>query len=338
MIDSISRRDFLALAGATTLASATTALARGPASYPAPDREMVLPVPGGRVYVRINGDLRGSRPPLVMIHGGPGGSHAAFLDALALADERAIILYDQLDSGWSDKPGDPANWVVPRFVDELEAVRAGLGVRRWHVLGHSWGGTIALEYGARRPTALAGLVPSSALISTRSWLADAAVLRGQMPAGPRETLTACEAANPPVAEVCDEATRAFYSLYNRREVPTDGAIAYRNRQHLQGTGPSLGKKLYETMWGKTEFVSTGTLKDYDGEPLLARLDGRRTLFLCGQYDEARPETVRGFARRVPPSGAAFAEIPGAGHGTFSDQPAATLAVLRPWLTAQDQLG
>jgi L-proline amide hydrolase len=45
------------------------------------------------------------------------------------------------------------------------------------------------------------------------------------------------------------------------------------------------------MWGPTEFSSTGTLRSYDGEPLLARLDGRHTLWIVGQYDEARPETA-----------------------------------------------
>ncbi|MBU3078966.1 alpha/beta fold hydrolase [Sphingomonas quercus] len=329
----LARRSFLTFAGAAALAPAA-ALARGPASYPAPDREAMLPVPGGRVYVRVNGRLDGPRPPLVMVHGGPGGNHAAFLDALAMADERAIILYDQLDSGWSDKPGDVANWVVPRFVDELEAVRTGLGVRRWHVLGHSWGGTIALEYGARRPAALAGLVLASPLVSTRSWLADAAILRGEMPADARNTLVACETPAPPAPETCSAATRTFYSLYNRREPASDGAVAYRKQPRMQGAGVSLAERLYETMWGKTEFVSTGTLRNYDGEPLLTRLDGRRTRFMCGQFDEARPHTVSGFARRV---GASFAEIPGAGHGIFSDRPTETLAALRPWLAAQDRL-
>ncbi|HYX46112.1 MAG TPA: alpha/beta fold hydrolase, partial [Sphingomicrobium sp.] len=166
----LDRRAFLA-----TLAAATAAplWARGPASYPPPDRELMAPVPGGSVYVRINGRLAGPRLPVVMIHGGPGGTHSGFLNALALADERAVILYDQLDSGRSDHPNNPANWTVARFTDEVDAVRRAVGVPRWHVLGASWGGTIALEYGARRPPELAGLVLASPLVSTRSWIADA---------------------------------------------------------------------------------------------------------------------------------------------------------------------
>jgi len=40
-----------------------------------PDREAMVPVSGGRVYVRVNGNLEGPRPPLVLLHGGPGSSH-----------------------------------------------------------------------------------------------------------------------------------------------------------------------------------------------------------------------------------------------------------------------
>ena len=92
-------------------------------------------------------------------------------------------------------------------------------------------------------------------------------------------------------------------------------------------------ELYNAMWGSSEFVSTGTLKDYDGEPLLAKLDGPHTLFIDGQYDEARPATLAAFAARVP--GAEFAVIPGAAHGFFSDRPEEALGILRPWLRRQD---
>lgn len=88
------------------------------------------------------------------------------------------------------------------------------------------------------------------------------------------------------------------------------------------------------MWGKSEFVATGTLRDYDGTPLLATLDGARTLFMVGQYDEARPVTALRFAAQVP-GGAELAVIPGAAHGTLSDRPAETVGILRAWLARHD---
>ena len=326
----LDRRSFLLSATAAAGAAAAAPLwARGPVSYPAPDRELMALVPGGRVYVRINGRLEGPHLPVVMIHGGPGGTHSAFLNALALADERAVILYDQLDSGRSDHPGNPANWTVERFTDEVDAVRRALGVSRWHVLGHSWGGTIALEYGARRPSALAGLVLASPLVSTRSWLADAAALRAELPADVQATLRQCDPPAP-VTPVCEKATDVFYANFNRRGPATE---AMRRYSRANG-GKGFNAKLYQTMWGSSEFVSTGTLRNYDGEPLLAKLDGPHTLFIDGQYDEARPVTLGGFAARVP--GAGFAVVPNAAHGFFNDSPEEALGILRPWLREQDR--
>ena len=288
----------------------------------------MAPVPGGRVYVRVNGRLDGPRLPVVMIHGGPGGTHSAFLNALALSDERAVILYDQLDSGRSDYPGDPKNWTVGRFTDEVDAVRRAVGVSRWHVLGHSWGGTVALEYGARRPRELAGLVLASPLISTRSWIADANALRKQLPAHVQDVLRTCD---PPASPTpaCEAATDTFYANFNRREPATQAMQDY-NR--LRG-GRGFNRQLYEAMWGPSEFVATGTLRDYDGEPLLAKLKGAHTLFIDGQYDEARPATIGAFAARVP--GAEFAVVPGGAHGFLNDRPEESLGIIRPWLRRQD---
>ena len=319
------RRTLLKLLAVGAVAPALPAWAEG---FPRPDRELMAPVPGGRVYVRVNGDLAGPRPPLVVIHGGPGGTHASYLPLLEMAGERAIILYDQLDSGRSDHPNDPANWRVDRFVAELPAIAAALGIRRWHVMGHSWGGTIALEYAASRPAALAGLILAGPLISTRSWIADADALRRQLPAEIQATLRACD---PPAELVpaCGPATEAFYGQFNRRVPPSAALQAYEASESGRGSNGQL----YRAMWGSSEFVATGTLKDYDGEPLLARLDGARTLFLVGQYDEARPVTTAAFAARVP--GADFAVVPGAAHGTVDDRPQETLGLLRPWLARQD---
>lgn len=289
----------------------------------------MVTVPGGRAYVRVNGRLDGSRPPIVLIHGGPGSTHSGLLDALQLADDRAVIFYDQLDSGRSDRPNDPANWKVERFVTELEAIRLALGVERWHVAGFSWGGTIALEYAVRHPARLASVVLGSPLISTRSWIADANVLRAKLPLPVQSQLTACERPTPPPTEICEAATKVFYDHFLRRGPPSAAHAAYR---HPADRG--FNQRIYEQMWGKSEYVSTGTLSTYDGEPLLTRLEGKRTLFMVGQHDEARPATASAFAERVP--GAELAVIPGAAHAVLQDRPDEALAVLRAWLNRQDK--
>jgi proline iminopeptidase/L-proline amide hydrolase len=297
-----------------------------------PDLAAMVKVPGGRAWVRVNGDLRGTRPPIVLLHGGPGSSHWYFLNATALAADRAVILYDQLDCGRSEAPGDPKNWQVPRFIAELEAIRAYLDVRRWHVLGASWGGTVALEYAAQKPPALAGLVLQSPLISTALWLQDARILKDRMPPAIRDLLDRCDTPGTAPQADCDRATAAFYARHVRMRRPPAVIEAYR-----EALPRSFSPDIYNYMWGRAEFTSTGTLKDYDGRPLLPKLDGKRTLFVAGQHDEARPETVKGFAAAVPGS-ASFAEVSDAAHSVMNDNPVDYLAALRPWLAARDAEG
>lgn len=324
-----TRRTLLAAAAALPLAVAGHAFAKGLAAIPPPTREVMVPVPGGRVYVRINGDLSASRLPVILAHGGPGGTHVGLAEAIALADERAVILYDQLDTGRSDRPNDPRLWTVARFTDELEAIRRFLKIPRWHMGGFSWGGTLALEYGARRPAALAGLVLGSPLIATRDWIADSDEWRRRLPREVQATLTACEAPTPPPAATCASAADAFYARHMVRTSISPAMVAYRAAARAEGNDA-----MYRAMWGPTEFTATGTLKDYDGTPLLRRLNGSRALFVAGQYDEARPATVARFAEAVPD--AEFAVIPGAGHALFADRPDETVAVLRGFLSRHDR--
>lgn len=324
----ISRRDMLAALAALGSIGWAPRIARAEA-IAAPDHEAMVPVEGGRIYARVHGKVSSARTPLLCIHGGPGGEHSPYLTLLPLVTDRALIFYDQLDSGRSDTPNDPRNWRVARFVDEIDHVRRAFGVERLHVMGHSWGGTIALEYAARRPAGLGSTVLASPLISTRSWIGDANILRRQLPTATQATLDKCETASPPPEAQCAAATDEFYANFLLRGVQSAEIAAYRKAS----PGLPFNEAIYEAMWGKTEFVSTGTLKDYDGEPLLARLDGPRTLFVCGQYDEARPETLGGFAHRVP--GAEFAVVPGAGHATVLDRPEECIALLRGWMRRHD---
>ncbi len=295
----------------------------------APEWQGMVPVPGGRAYVRVNGNLKARRLPIIFIHGGPGSAHWGWLNATALADDRAVILYDQLDTGRSDTPDDLANWVVPRFVAELEAIRNELGINRWHVLGASWGGTVALEYGGTRPPALASLILQSPLVSTRLWLRDAARLKAAMPAAVRDRLDRCDTPGALTRAQCDAATEAFYDRHVRLAATPPAIAAYANalpRRFADG--------VYNYMWGRAEFTATGTLKTYEGRPLLARLDARRTLFVAGEHDEAIPATIAGFASTVP-GGARFAMVPDAAHSIMNDNPEYYLALLRPWLAAHD---
>lgn len=301
-------------------------------AFALPERELMVPVQGGRVWVSVNGDLNAKALPVVFVHGGPGGTHASFGGMTALADRRAVILYDQLDSGMSDHPGDPANWRIERFVDELEAVRQALGVDRWHVVGHSWGSAIAIEYAVKYPEHAASTVLGGTFISTPHWILGTNLLIKDLPAEVQRDIADCQSVAPPPKNVCEAAEEAFYSVHaGRPDAParSPAATAYRERTAGKGFNPTI----YNAMWGPSEFVATGSLKTYDDTHLLAKLDGSRTMFLIGQYDEARLDTVRDFVRLT--SGAELAVVPGASHAAYSERPLEMEGILRGWLARKD---
>jgi proline iminopeptidase/L-proline amide hydrolase len=307
---------------------AAPALAQDPLDWSAPERELKVAVEGGDIWVRVNGDLEAAAEPVIFIHGGPGGTHMGFGNLVSLADARAVILYDQLDSGMSDRPENPANWRVERFVAELEAIRRALGVERWHLVGHSWGAALALEYAAAYPQATASAVLSGTYISTPHWITGTNLLIRELPDEVSAAIRACESPAPPGPEVCEPATRAFYRAYNGRpDRPPPSARARAYRQRYEGQGRN--SVVYNAMWGPSEFRASGSLIDYNATPLLARVDGSRVLFMVGQYDEARLDTVQDFVALTP--GSELAVVPGGSHAFPSERPEVTEAILRDWM-------
>jgi len=87
---------------------------------------------------------------LLLLHGGPGGTHEAFecFDGWLPSEGIEYIYYDQLESAYSDQPNDSTLWNIDHYVEEVEQVRQALGLTKdnFYLLGHSWGGMLAMEY------------------------------------------------------------------------------------------------------------------------------------------------------------------------------------------------
>ncbi|MDP8241251.1 MAG: alpha/beta fold hydrolase [Candidatus Hatepunaea meridiana] len=100
----------------------------------------------------------GQGTPIVLLHGGPGATHHYFHPHFSRAkDFLKIIYYDQRGCGISQYfEGD--GYSIDQAVDDLEKLREALGVNKWVVLGHSYGGTLAQAYAVKYPEHLAGLV------------------------------------------------------------------------------------------------------------------------------------------------------------------------------------
>jgi len=107
---------------------------------------------GGESYKLWYGRIGSSRKdPALVLHGGPGGNHHNLVAFQALADERPVIFYDQLGCGKSDRPDDKSLWIAERYFDEVRVLRDGLGLKKYHLIGHSWGTTLAVGFNARHP-------------------------------------------------------------------------------------------------------------------------------------------------------------------------------------------
>ena len=285
-----------------------------------------IDVPGGPVWYKIVGT--GPGIPVLALHGGPGGTSCGFTLLEPLGDQRPVVRYDQLGTGRSGRPDDLSLWTVEHFVEELHALRMELGLDQMHLLGHSWGGSLAAAYVLEKGTdGIASVILSSPLLSTPLWVADANIQRSELPEDVQRTLLEHEKAGTTDSEEYEAASEVYYERHmyagEKPEPNPDCASA------------PWSQFVYEYMWGPQEFYATGTLVDFDVTDRLYEIDVP-VLFLTGQFDEARPETVAGFQKLVP--GSQFTIIMDAGHATLSKKPEEYRAVLENFLdSVEDEM-
>src|SRR5687768_620072 len=165
----LSRRTMVVSAAATLLG----VWSRDASSQPTDGR---VAVPGGNVAWRRLG-RGGPGIPVLMIHGGPGFPSDYMEGFGALGDERPAFLWDQLGCGRSDRPADASLWTLERFVRELDAVREALAPGPVHVLGHSWGSQLLIEWlVTMRPVDVASVIFAGPCLSVPRYNADAKAL------------------------------------------------------------------------------------------------------------------------------------------------------------------
>jgi proline iminopeptidase len=234
---------------------------------------------GYQVWYRRCGS--GHRLPLLTLHGGPGAGHDYLEPLEALGDEREVIFYDQLGCGRSDIPDDDGLWVIDRFADEVDEVRAALGLDRIHLLGHSWGGWLALEWVTRGdlPAGLQSLILASTSPSLPQFERNAHARKAELPAEILAAMEPFEAAGdfhaPAYEELAMEFNRRYVCRLPKSEWPDP----------LMRTLANLdGNRSYGYMQGPSEFVITGTLKTWDRTADLGRITVP-TLITTGRYDE-----------------------------------------------------
>jgi len=112
-----------------------------------------MPVRGASLFYQVVGHGY----PLVLRHGGPGADHTSLLAFRRCADRFTLVFYDHRCNGRSTG-ADVSSMTWENLAADADALRQALGFDKWAVLGHSFGGMVALEYALRYPQSLSHLM------------------------------------------------------------------------------------------------------------------------------------------------------------------------------------
>lgn len=283
-------------------------------------QESIIDVPGGKIWSElVYSDATKDNPALICLHGGPGSTHNGIKFGLEkLAEFFPIIFYDQLGGGNSaliDEDVEQSSlWNIKRFVDELATLIEFYDLEEFNLFGTSWGASLALEYlfseYLPKPQRL---ILGSPLISTEMWLEDANLLKQQMPVETYQCMLDCEYNGTTDSGEYQSAMEQFYD----RHVLRKNEFSSEQLSYLAENPSHFNLSAYRSMWGVSEFYVTGSLIDLDRFNDLQHII-IPTLFIGGEFDEARPETIALFQEQVENSGLVI--IPGASHCGYVEVP------------------
>jgi proline iminopeptidase len=272
------------------------------------------------------------RIKVLLLHGGPGMTHEYFemFDSFFPAAGVEYYFYDQLGSYYSDQPDHPELWVVPRFVDEVEQVRVALGLDKddFYLLGHSWGGILAVEYALEYQRHLKGLIISNMMMSIPAYNAYAEkVIMPTIDPAVLAEIKKIEAegrtAEPRYLELL---TPHHYEKHLIR-MP-----AARWPDPVNRTFKHVNNKIYVPMQGPSELGASGTLVNWDRTAEVKTIEVP-TLVIGAQHDTMDPAHMRQLARDLPRG--RYLHCPAGSHMAMYDDQATYVAGLLAFLNDVD---
>jgi L-proline amide hydrolase len=284
----------------------------------------------GSTWYRVVGDLKSSKTPVMVLHGGPGAGHnycEPIAEVLAQTG-RAAVLYDQIGCGNSthlpDKPKE--FWTPELFMEELVLLTEHLGIsNKYNIVGQSWGGMLGMQFAITKPKGLNALVVADSPASMEVWVSEANKLRKELPPEVEATLLKHEAAETTEDPEYIAAVDVFYSRHLCRIPQPPYVVASFEQLAADPT-------VYHTMNGPSEFHVIGSLKHWDIRPQLKEISAP-TLLVSGQYDEATPAMVKEINGLIPGSKwELFAE---SSHMPHVEEPAKFKRVVAEFLDSHD---
>lgn len=281
-------------------------------------KEGMLEVTGGKIWYQVFG--KRNKIPLIVLHGGPGFPHNSLLSLSELADQRQVIFFDQLGCGKSDRPTDKSLWTIAHYVEELSSLIKELGFEKFNLFGHSWGSILALEYYLQHPAGIEKLVFASPVFSSSRWAKDGETYVRALSKEHQSVIQAHDSGKPFNLDTFKQAE----AEYNRRHLcrlnpwPKD----------LKKSVAGLGQLVYHHMWGKSEWKSSGELKNYERINKLQEIQVP-VLLTCGYYDNPTPDTVNFYAGHV--RNAAVKIFKNSSHSAFLEERTEFVDSLREFL-------
>jgi proline iminopeptidase len=297
-------------------------------------------------YVDANGVLiyyaeLGQGSPLVILHGGPGASHDYLLPwLLALARTNRVIFIDERGSGRSERLADLHQYTNENMVEDLEAVRSALDLGKISILGHSFGGVLALGYALKYQENLTHLVLASTFASTKAMNEVLAREKAKMPPEKLARLEELEKAGLfGKGEIWEHGR---YPTDYQKLAWGDGYFPFQFGAHPDANyDPTNGQEptnwdLYLEMWGSHgEFVIDGNLTSVEYVDRLPTIKVP-TLVMAGDHDECDPSLARTMHEKIANSKLVI--LPNSGHQAFRDQPKLWIESVRDFVNGAETKG
>jgi proline-specific peptidase len=269
--------------------------------------------------------VMGQGDPLVLMHGGPGLDYTTLLPLQPLADQFTLIFYDHRCNGRS-VGAKISSMTLENLTADADALRQTLGFEKWAVLGHSFGGNVALEYALRYPQSISGLV----LMNTGGdqwWVNQNAP---ELLAKRGFSASAVQAArrfyngNWTPGEFLPIFMKFMKAYFYHISLP---GMAY-GMAHELLFGPRAKNRPEATIFGYSQILKGWTVMDRLSEINVP------TLVLAGRYDFLfPPEHQAILADRLRSAELVFVER--AGHNPHMEQPAEVIQIIKRFIAARD---
>jgi proline iminopeptidase len=275
-------------------------------------RESFVSVDRGRLFTREIGEGR----TILVLHGGPDFDHSYLLPELdRVADSHRLLYYDQRGRGRSAEGVRAEDVTLESEMADIEALRRHFGLESFAVLGHSWGGLLAMEYATRHPLHVSHLILMNTAPGSHDDVVAFRQARRERTPDDLERMKAIAATGAFRAGDV-EAEAEYYRLHFRSALHDpaehlDRVVASLRTHFTPETillARAIEDRLYQQTWDHD---------DYNLIPKLTRLDVP-TLILHGEHDFMPPEFAGHIAGSIP--GARFVVLRDCGHFAYLEQP------------------